>query len=340
MIACHRHRSFIASACGALAICSAAASLPSEPPVLPDLNGDGFANALDAYWLRAGGKPEPIPPDDALGGIAGGETIVSVPGALTVKPGAAFSIRLRLDGSEVPLFGYSLAVRAVPVAGAVGSVAVSVAETTLYPPRNLILAAPSAPPIDPLFTVILPWATTGVFINANTQDLSTVLALPDINDVLAEVHFTASADAAGTFVLELGQASVLGDGFGFPVPFAFVAAMIEVDPDPGVSPDLNGDGAVNAADLAILLGSWGGCPTLPPDLNGDGVVGAADLAIMLGSWGSKGGPPDLNEDGIVNAADLANLLGRWGDILPPCPDLDGDGDIDAGDLAILLGAWG
>lgn len=52
--------------------------------------------------------------------------------------------------------------------------------------------------------------------------------------------------------------------------------------------DLNNDGAVGAPDLAILLGSWGPCPSGPGcagDLNGDGFVNAADLAILLGSWG-------------------------------------------------------
>lgn len=48
--------------------------------------------------------------------------------------------------------------------------------------------------------------------------------------------------------------------------------------------DLNGDGVVNAADLAILLGAWGGSGA--GDLDGDGVVGAADLAILLGAWSS------------------------------------------------------
>jgi hypothetical protein len=47
--------------------------------------------------------------------------------------------------------------------------------------------------------------------------------------------------------------------------------------------DLNCDGAVNAQDLAALLGSWGG--TGAADLNGDGTVGAQDLAILLSSWG-------------------------------------------------------
>ncbi len=52
-----------------------------------------------------------------------------------------------------------------------------------------------------------------------------------------------------------------------------------------VTADLNGDAVVDAADLALLLGSWGPCPAAcPADLNGDGGVDAADLAMLLGNW--------------------------------------------------------
>jgi len=57
---------------------------------------------------------------------------------------------------------------------------------------------------------------------------------------------------------------------------------------PSCPSDLNGDGVVGGADLAILLGSWGGCPKAAPcaaDLNGDGVVNGADLGVLLGAWG-------------------------------------------------------
>ncbi len=53
------------------------------------------------------------------------------------------------------------------------------------------------------------------------------------------------------------------------------------------------------------------CPCLG-DLNGDGLVDAADLAILLGEWGQEGPVGDLNFNALVNAEDLAILLGAWG----------------------------
>jgi hypothetical protein len=46
------------------------------------------------------------------------------------------------------------------------------------------------------------------------------------------------------------------------------------------------------------------------DLTGDGIVNGADLAIVLGSWGLTG-PGDFNGDGVVNAVDVAQILSAW-----------------------------
>lgn len=55
--------------------------------------------------------------------------------------------------------------------------------------------------------------------------------------------------------------------------------------------DLNADGSVDAADLSILLGSWGGGGDA--NLDGVGIVDAADLSILLGAWGPcNNGPPN------------------------------------------------
>jgi hypothetical protein len=47
------------------------------------------------------------------------------------------------------------------------------------------------------------------------------------------------------------------------------------------------------------------------DLDASGIVDAADLAVLLGAWGGVGAA-DLDANGGVDAADLALLLGAWG----------------------------
>jgi hypothetical protein len=69
------------------------------------------------------------------------------------------------------------------------------------------------------------------------------------------------------------------------------------------------------ARAIIPASAWTtGGSTMAIDLDGDGTVGAADLALMLASWGPApaGTPADFDRNGSVNAADLARLLERWG----------------------------
>ncbi|MBL9121492.1 MAG: hypothetical protein JNL80_16405 [Phycisphaerae bacterium] len=47
--------------------------------------------------------------------------------------------------------------------------------------------------------------------------------------------------------------------------------------------DVNHDRVVNAVDLAIVIGAWGGAG--PADLDGDGIVHGSDLALLLAAWG-------------------------------------------------------
>jgi hypothetical protein len=60
-----------------------------------------------------------------------------------------------------------------------------------------------------------------------------------------------------------------------------------------------------------------GCePACQTDLDGNGLVDAADLAMLLGGWGPNlNHPADFDGNGVVDGADLANVLGSWG----PCP---------------------
>ena len=69
--------------------------------------------------------------------------------------------------------------------------------------------------------------------------------------------------------------------------------------------DIDGSGAVDAADLSVLLGSWGG--TGAANLDGVGVVNAADLSILLGAWGPcVAAPPN---DTCANAQEIG--VGLW-----------------------------
>lgn len=48
------------------------------------------------------------------------------------------------------------------------------------------------------------------------------------------------------------------------------------------------------------------------DLNWDGEVDGADLAVLLSGWGAMSAQGDINHDDEVDGADLAILLGNWG----------------------------
>ena len=55
-------------------------------------------------------------------------------------------------------------------------------------------------------------------------------------------------------------------------------------------------------------------PGCPADFDASGAVDAADLASILATWGrvADGTPEDLNADRVVNSADLGGLIAAWG----------------------------
>lgn len=117
-------------------------------------------------------------------------------------------------------------------------------------------------------------------------------AMYDLNDLIATTNenFTYIAKA-----VEINNAGQIAVEVVFETEAPPEAPAVPADPHrialliPCEAGDLDCDGAVNAADLAVLLGAWGKCfpegPALcPADLNGDGLVNAADLAMLLGNW--------------------------------------------------------
>jgi len=85
---------------------------------------------------------------------------------------------------------------------------------------------------------------------------------------------------------DAGTMAAVVSGTTFELAGGFISSTTATPPCPA---DLNDDGVVNGADLAILLAFWGPCPSGPcsiADLTGDGAVNGADLTILLGDWGN------------------------------------------------------
>lgn len=53
--------------------------------------------------------------------------------------------------------------------------------------------------------------------------------------------------------------------------------------------DFDCNGVIDAADLAVLLGSWGFCGGCAADVDLNGTVDASDIAVVLSGWGACAG---------------------------------------------------
>lgn len=87
---------------------------------------------------------------------------------------------------------------------------------------------------------------------------------------------------------------------------------------------LNRAAGLASAGVLLLIASSAnagipGCVCVA-DLSGNGEVEGADIALVLGSWGTPGPAADLTGDGIVNGADIAIVLGNWGPCEAPAND--------------------
>ena len=77
----------------------------------------------------------------------------------------------------------------------------------------------------------------------------------------------------------------------------------------GLIASWQGPGVAKAAIPAANL-LHGGVDS-PADIDNNGAINGADLTILLGAWGGSGGAADINRDGQVEGADLAILLNAW-----------------------------
>jgi hypothetical protein len=107
-----------------------------------------------------------------------------------------------------------------------------------------------------------------------------------------------------------------------------------IDPVPNLAADFDGDGAVDAEDLAVWQSAFG--LNADGDADADGDSDGADFLVWQRTLGAGSPPPssslaaDFNNDGMVNGKDLTlwrNSAGRNAG-----GDADGDGDSDGADF--------
>ncbi len=70
-------------------------------------------------------------------------------------------------------------------------------------------------------------------------------------------------------------------------------------------------GVNSPTNYAGGTGSVDACPCVG-DLDGSGAIDGADLGLLLSDWGSSGSVADLDGSGTVDGADLGQLLAGWG----------------------------
>ena len=161
---------------------------------------------------------------------------------------------------------------------------------------------------DVVFDAVLPVLWTVEFDPGTGPQVQEIpVVIPFVGSIMGEsgsrsIRFGGSAAASGSQPLDFPVGPIAlplptippGDtpanlifsglvtGVDFTTDLALDAFGAEVDSP--VFGDINFDGIVNAADLGLLIASWGPCTGCPADLNGDGLVDAADLGLMIAAW--------------------------------------------------------
>ncbi len=219
-----------------------------------DLNRDGVVNILDAGQFRRGVNW--IGGAQASNGTHStavqGERIIVEPQSSVVISGSSLSVLFLIRDNTTPLAGYTLDLTVLGEPGTMGTVTADVTATNFYDVQNLITAGGANR--DPFFSVIQGSEGGGVSLSTMTDNLSTLLAVDGVNDVLGQVVFDVSEDAHGDFTIQLAPSSALADGNFDPVQFTFAPATIRAL-NPALVPAMSEWGLVVLGLLTVTTGS-------------------------------------------------------------------------------------
>ncbi|TVQ29914.1 MAG: hypothetical protein EA376_14455 [Phycisphaeraceae bacterium] len=158
-----------------------------------------------------------------------------------------------------------------------------------------------------------------VYCLNTVEPLEVIMPPGNVNNVMSfggSVHYFKSSDG-NSFedFLAIGMSSdELGVDGGFSPLFSKYAYsqgnllhagvytpdgfQVELGSSPAATPDINSDGVVDAADLAILLANYGTASPVS-DLTQSGVVGVEDLAVLLAHYGQQNSR-DITSFGVFN----------------------------------------
>ena len=148
----------------------------------------------------------------------------------------------------------------------------------------------------------------------------------DIDYVCA--NFGAWADLTQAVNIDL-SADMNGD---LVVDFNDVVDIVENVLDTNIG-DINFDGAVDAADLAIATANIGGTGYAQGDVNCDGTIDQADLDIISGTTSC---PADLDNNGLLNFFDINIFLTAYNTGNLAVADLDNNGLLNFFDINLYL----
>lgn len=114
------------------------------------------------------------------------------------------------------------------------------------------------------------WSTVASFVQA-----------ADVNDRrwIGPLDATSLVAGDGSFEIRLRTTSA---------KVALSIDLVQAVRVPAGGSDVNGDGAIDSLDLALLLGAWGTGGSAA-DIDRDGIVGSSDLSLLLNAWGACGG---------------------------------------------------
>lgn len=112
-----------------------------------------------------------------------------------------------------------------------------------------------------------------------------------------------------TLLAAPGSATPEAGTYLVPLQAYSTSALIEASEEFWLVLNGGSDAASFAAALSAAMDAMD--PPCIGDIDASGAVDGADLGVLLSSWGSSG-PADLDLSGIVDGADLGTLLSAWG----------------------------